>query len=67
MAKHKIKMKTKRGLAKRIKITGSGKFKRARAFTGHNAHSKTVKQRRQLRKSALISPSDYKRIKNLIH
>jgi len=62
----KNKMKTKRALAKRVKITGTGKLKRTRAFTGHNAHSKTVKQRRHLRNSLLISASDYKRIKDLI-
>jgi len=62
----KNKMKTKRALAKRVKITGTGKMKRARAFTGHNAHSKTVKQRRHLRKAMLISSSDYKRIKDLV-
>jgi len=62
----KNKMKTKRALAKRVKVTGTGKLKRARAFTGHNAHSKTVKQRRQLRKAQLISTGDYKRIRDLI-
>lgn len=62
----KNKMKTKRALAKRVKVTGTGKLKRTRAFTGHNAHSKTVKQRRQLRKAQLISTGDYKRIRNLI-
>ena len=62
----KNKMKTKRALAKRVKVTGTGKLKRGRAFTGHNAHSKTVKQRRQLRKASLISASDFKRIKDLL-
>lgn len=60
------KQKTHRGLAKRVKKTGSGKLKRARAFTSHRFHGKTKKQRRQLRKSALVHKSDYKRIKQLI-
>lgn len=60
------KMKSHRGLAKRVKKTGSGKLKRGRAYTSHLAPRKTTKQRRQLRKASLISKSDYKRIKTLI-
>lgn len=60
------KQKTHRGLAKRVKKTGSGKLKRSRAFTSHRFHGKTKKQRRQLRKAALVSNSDYKRIKQQI-
>ena len=32
------KMKTHRGLAKRVKMTGSGKLKRSHAFTSHRFH-----------------------------
>ncbi|MBQ6654992.1 MAG: 50S ribosomal protein L35 [Erysipelotrichaceae bacterium] len=60
------KMKTKRALAKRIKVTGSGKLKRHHAYTSHLAPRKTHKQKVHLRKSALISNSDYKRVKTLI-
>ncbi|MCR8969439.1 50S ribosomal protein L35 [Facklamia sp. P12945] len=60
------KQKTHRGLAKRVKKTGTGKLKRSRAFTSHRFHGKTKKQRRQLRKSALVSASDMKRIKQQI-
>lgn len=60
------KMKSHRGLAKRVKVTGSGKLKRGRAFTSHLAPRKTTKQKRHLRKMALISPSDFKRIKSLL-
>ncbi|UUX34174.1 50S ribosomal protein L35 [Fundicoccus culcitae] len=60
------KQKTHRGLAKRVKKTGSGKLKRARAFTSHRFHGKTKKQRRQLRKASLVSAGDYKRIKQQI-
>ena len=61
------KMKTHRGLAKRVKRTGSGKLKRSRAFTSQRFHGKTKKQRRQLRKAELVSQSDYKRIKDKIY
>lgn len=60
------KQKTHRGLAKRVKRTGSGKLKRSRAYTSHRFHGKTKKQRRQLRKAELVHESDYKRIKQLI-
>lgn len=60
------KQKTHRGLAKRVKKTGSGKLKRSRAYTSHLAPRKTVKQRRQLRKASLVSESDYKRIRQQI-
>lgn len=61
------KMKSHRGLAKRVKRTGSGKLKRSRAFTSHRFHGKTKKQRRQLRKASLVSDSDYKRIKDQLY
>ena len=60
------KQKTHRGLAKRVKRTGSGGLKRFRAFTSHRFHGKTKKQRRQLRKASLVSAGDYKRIKQLV-
>ena len=60
------KMKTKRALAKRVHVTGSGKLKRGHAYTSHLAPRKTHKQKVHLRKSALISHSDYKRIKELL-
>ena len=60
------KQKTHRGLAKRVKKTGSGKLKRSHAFTSHRFHGKTKKQRRHLRQADLVSNSDYKRIKQQI-
>ena len=60
------KQKTHRGLAKRVKKTGSGKLKRSHAFTSHRFHGKTKKQRRELRQADLVSNSDYKRIKQQI-
>ena len=61
------KMKTHKGLAKRVKKTGSGKLKRGHAYTSHRFHGKTKKQRRHLAKSALVNNSDYKRIKLMLH
>lgn len=60
------KMKSHRGLAKRVKITGTGKVKRSHAYTSHRFHGKTKKQRRHLAKPSLISSTDYKRIKEML-
>ncbi|MCF6138180.1 50S ribosomal protein L35 [Pseudalkalibacillus berkeleyi] len=60
------KMKSHKGTAKRFKKTGSGKLKRAHAFTSHMFRNKSQKQKRKLRKSALVSSGDYKRIKDMI-
>lgn len=60
------KMKTHRGAAKRFKKTGSGKVKRAQAYTSHILTKKSPKRKRQLRQSALIAKADEKRIKRLI-
>lgn len=60
------KMKTKKTLAKRVKVTGSGKLKRHHAYTSHFAANKTHKQKVNLRKSTLMSVSDVKRVKDLL-
>lgn len=60
------KMKTHRGAAKRFKKTGSGKVKRAQAYTSHILTKKSPKRKRKLRQSALIHKADEKRIKRLI-
>ncbi len=60
------KQKTHSGLKKRIKVTGTGKLMRGRAYKNHLAASKTTKQNRQLRGEAQVHPSDRKRIKSLI-
>ncbi|WP_257346517.1 50S ribosomal protein L35 [Pseudalkalibacillus decolorationis] len=60
------KMKTHKGTAKRFKKTGTGKLKRSHAFTSHMFRNKSQKQKRKLRKSAIVSSGDYKRIKDMI-
>ncbi|GAA3724476.1 MULTISPECIES: 50S ribosomal protein L35 [Salinicoccus] len=60
------KMKTHKGYAKRVKRTGTGKFKRHRAFTSHLFANKTTKQKRHLRKATLVAKADQKRIKKLL-
>ncbi|MDY0396944.1 50S ribosomal protein L35 [Virgibacillus halophilus] len=60
------KMKTHKGSQKRFKKTGSGELKRSHAYTSHMFAHKSQKQKRKLRKSALVSSGDYKRIKNML-
>jgi large subunit ribosomal protein L35 len=60
------KMKTKRGAAKRFKATGSGKIKRAKAFTSHILTKKSTKRKRNLRKSALVNSTDIKGIRRIL-
>ncbi|AIF43244.1 MULTISPECIES: 50S ribosomal protein L35 [Virgibacillus] len=60
------KMKTHKGSQKRFKKTGSGKLKRAHAYTSHMFAHKSQKQKRKLRKSAMVSSGDFKRIKTML-
>lgn len=57
------KMKTKRGAAKRFKVTGTGKIVRHHAFTSHILTKKTRKQKRRLRKSAIVDASNVKALR----
>ena len=60
------KMKTHKGSQKRFKRTGSGKLKRSHAYTSHLFANKSQKQKRKLRKGAMVSSGDYRRIKNML-
>ena len=60
------KMKTKRGAAKRLKKTGTGKLKRAGGWKQHKLESKSPKRRAKLRKSKLVSPADERRLHVLV-
>ena len=60
------KMKTHRGAAKRIKITGTGKWRRHKAYTSHILTKKSPKRKRNLRKASLISKGDMKRVKQML-
>lgn len=60
------KMRTHKGLKKRIKISATGKVMRRRPGTSHLAPGKTQKRIRHLRKGTMISKSDLKRIKQAV-
>ena len=48
------KQKTHKGLAKRVKITGSGKIKRSRSGGSHLMSVKNSKRRRRISSSTLV-------------
>ena len=60
------KMKTKRGAAKRLKKTASGKLKRAGAWKQHKLESKQPKRRRQLRAGKMVAAADQRKLKVLV-
>jgi large subunit ribosomal protein L35 len=60
------KIKTRRGTAKRFKVTGTGKVKRKRAYLRHQLSAKTRKQKRHLRHSAIVDATNASAIKRLI-
>ncbi len=60
------KMKNHRGAAKRVKRTGSGKFSRHHAYANHMMGHKTTKQKRNLRKSEIVSAGDQRRLSRLL-
>ena len=60
------KMKTHRGAAKRLIKTGSWKLKRNKSYKSHILTKKSPKTKMNLRKSAIVSDGDAKRIAQLL-
>jgi len=60
------KMKTDRGAAKRIKVTGTGKLRRRRAFRSHLLEKKSSTRTRRLGREADIAPGDRRAVKRLL-
>lgn len=60
------KMKTHRGAASRIKVTGSGKMRRRKAFRGHILEKKSPARKRSLGRDADVFDGQAKRIRKLM-
>ena len=60
------KMKTRRGAAKRFKLTASGKVKREKGFANHILTKKSTKRKRNLRQSTTVNSVDERRVKKMI-
>jgi large subunit ribosomal protein L35 len=63
MARTGGKAKTRKGVAKRFKITGSGKVVRRRQGKRHLLRRKNAKRRRRLGQTALVAKCDIPNIK----
>lgn len=60
------KQKTHSGASKRFKLTGNGKIKRAKMNRRHILTKKSSKRLRGLRKTAYVSSTQEKTIKDMI-
>ena len=60
------KMKTHSGAANRFKKTGTGKIVRRKAYLRHQLSCKTRKQKRHLRKDAVVDAANAKKIEKLL-
>jgi large subunit ribosomal protein L35 len=60
------KMKTHRGAAKRLSLTGTGKIRRKRQNKSHILTKKSPARKRRLGQATLIDKADEKRMKLLI-
>ena len=60
------KMKTRRGAAKRFKITGSGRIKRNKANHRHMLIRRSNKAKRKMRQDTIVSNADRKLVKAML-
>ena len=60
------KVKTKKSITKRVKVTAKGRLKRRKAGKRHLLSCKTQKRKKTLAKGTLVSAADEKRVKKMI-
>ena len=60
------KIKTHKGIAKRVKKTGNGKLKSKKSFHGHILTKKSGKRKRHLRKFKILDKTYQKRYKKVL-
>ena len=60
------KMKTRRGAAKRFKLTASGRIKRNKANHRHMLIRRSNKAKRKMRHSGLVDSSNLKNVKRML-
>ncbi len=63
MANRAGKAKTRKSVAKRFKVTGSGRILRRKQGKRHILRRKNAKRRRRLGQAALVAPCDEKNVK----
>lgn len=62
----RIKLKSKRGAAKRFKLTASGKVKRGSSMRRHILTKKSTGRKRGLRKPKLVSDADESAVRSML-
>jgi large subunit ribosomal protein L35 len=60
------KMKTDSGARKRVKVTGTGRLRRRKAFRSHILEKKSSERKRRLGRETDFAPGDNKQIKRLL-
>jgi large subunit ribosomal protein L35 len=60
------KLKTRRGAAKRFKLTAGGKFLRRKAYKSHLLTHKRRKVKRRLKRSAVVDKGGSRHLKLLL-
>ncbi len=60
------KLKTHKGTAKRIKITGTGKLMRQKAFAGHMLSKKSESRKRAMRVPVVVKGANAKNLKRAL-
>ena len=60
------KQKTRKGVAKRIRVTKTGKIVRRKAGRRHLLSNKSRKRKRQLRTTTTVAQADKKRMKRAL-
>jgi large subunit ribosomal protein L35 len=60
------KMKTDRGAAKRIKVTGTGRLRRRQAFRTHLFVNKPSKRTRRLAREVNVAPADERQVRRML-
>jgi len=57
------KLKTRKGISKRIRVTRNGKLVRRHAWKSHLLEHKSAKRKRAYRSAQLLDPSDAKQVR----
>lgn len=60
------KLKTKKAVAKRVSVTGTGKLKKTKANKQHILTKKSTKRKRGLRKANIVDKSNMKQMKKVL-
>jgi large subunit ribosomal protein L35 len=60
------KMKTNTRAKKRMKVTGTGRLRRRKAFRSHLLEKKSATRKRRLGREADLAPGQEKRVKRLL-